>query len=344
MRKIALATLGALCLLVATLYYAVPSSFHEPLLRLNRGISNLGEHQIDVAEHRVHYLDNGVQSPPAGVADGAHIPIILLHGIFAEKDHWVDFARALPGGTRILVPDLPGFGESSRLPGHAYDYASQTQRLVQWLDALGIRRMHLAGNSMGGTLAAMVALAHPGRVASVAFIGGPHGLRSPTPSPMDRRIDAGERPLVARDDAEFDAMMALVFEQRPFLPYPILQAARRSAVDRAASNEQLWDAQLQDRYQLQAVLPALQAPVLALWGEQDRAFDVSGTQTLATLLPAARIERLPGVGHLPMMETPADTARRFAAFLAQLPASAGQASEKSAKMRVTAGPSGVSSY
>ncbi|MOA65929.1 2-succinyl-6-hydroxy-2,4-cyclohexadiene-1-carboxylate synthase [compost metagenome] len=58
---------------------------------------------------------------------------MLLHGIFGEKDHWVDFARQLTQRYRVIVPDLPGFCGSSRLAGKSYGYTAQTQRLVMLL-------------------------------------------------------------------------------------------------------------------------------------------------------------------------------------------------------------------
>lgn len=311
MKRIVLFTAAALVLATTALYYAAPALFQQPLLQLNRQLSGLAAHTTRITGHEVHYLDSS--AAPAG----GRLPVILLHGIFAEKDHWADFARPLTATHRVVVPDLPGFGESTRDEALPYDYAAHVARLVALMDAWGIEKAHLAGNSMGGTIAALLAREHPERVASVAFIGAPHGLRSPRPSRMDQLIDAGQRPLVAPDAATFEAMMGLVFEKRPFLPYPILHATEQAAARNAASNTRLWDAQLKDRYLLGQRLAGLQQPALALWGEQDRVFDISGTQALAALLPQARIEPLPGIGHLPMMEAPADTAQRYLAFLQQ---------------------------
>jgi pimeloyl-ACP methyl ester carboxylesterase len=327
LKRFAFLIAAGLALGTATLYYGVPAIFTQPLLALNRSLSGLEEKTSEVAMHTVHYLDSGM--PAASAEPGRDgTPIVLLHGIFAEKDHWVDFARPLTSAYRVVAPDLPGFGESTRHDGQRYDYAAQTTRLAAFLDALGIQRAHFAGNSMGGTIAALYAIEHPERVASVAFIGAPHGIRSPQPSTMDQLIDAGQRPLVAHDARAFHAMMELVFEKRPFLPHPILVATEQAALRNATSNERLWDAQLNDRYLLGARLPLLQTtPVLALWGASDRAFHVSGAQTLQSQLPQARVETLPGIGHLPMMEAPGDTAQRYAAFLSALNAGV-QAVEK----------------
>jgi len=114
--------------------------------------------------------------------------------------------------------------------------------------------------------------------------------------------------------------MDLVFEQRPFLPGPILATARTEALRNAPSNLRLWHAQLKDRYLLQTQVGGLQPPTLALWGQQDRVFDASGADELRSRLPQARIELLPGLGHLPMMEAPNEVAGRYARFLSALAA------------------------
>lgn len=317
MKRIAISVATALVLGTVGLYYGAPSLFKEPLLSANRHLSGLDEKTADAAMHTIHYLDNGTPPNPA-LVHGSGTPIVLLHGIFAEKDHWVDFARPLTDQYRVIAPDIPGFGESTRRADQAYDYGAHVTRLAAFLDALGLAKVHLAGNSMGGTIAALFALQHPERVASVAFIGAPHGIRSPQPSTMDRLIDTGQRPLVAHDATAFKAMMELVFEKRPFLPYPILHASEQDALRNAASNTRLWDAQLKDRYLLEQHLGHLQQhPTLVLWGDSDRVFDRSGLQTVQKLLPQAHIAALPGIGHLPMMEAPADTAQRYARFLEQ---------------------------
>ncbi len=311
MKRIAFGLSAALLLilsLLAVAYYSVPHYFIKPLLDTNRALSGLTERTLTVGSHQVHYLVGGHGEP-----------VVLLHGIFAEKDHWVDFARPLTGRYQVIAPDLPGFGESDRLPDQSYDYATQTERLKDLLDALGVQRVHLAGNSMGGTLAALFAIAHPERVASLALIGGPHGIRSPQPSAMDGLIDAGKAPLIAHNAAEFAQVMDLVFAKQPFLPYPILHATQERALRNADSNLRLWKTQLQDRYVLDTRIAAVPQPTLVLWGEKDRVFDASATAPLRARLPHAQVEVLPGLGHMPMMEAPRATALLYGQFLDTLP-------------------------
>lgn len=311
MKRIAIGlsiTLLVLLSPLAVAYYALPQHFTQPLLDVNRALSGLSEKTVTVGPHQVHYLEGGASK-------GGSEPLVLLHGIFAEKDHWVDFARPLTGRYHVIAPDLPGFGESGRLADQTYDYAAQTERLKDLLDALGVRRVHLAGNSMGGTIAALFAIQYPDRVSSVALIGAPHGIRSPQPSRMDGLVDAGKTPLIAHTEAEFVQMMDLVFAKQPFMPYPILYTTEREALRNADSNLRLWNAQLKDRYLLDGRIAAVQQPTLVLWGEKDQVFDASGAELLRSRLTNARIEVLTGVGHLPMMEAPSATAQMYALFL-----------------------------
>lgn len=299
------AVLAALLLAAVAGWHLAPAAVLPGLLAANRAAAGLSEHTVAAAGHEIHYLAGGTGEPV----------LLLLHGIFAEKEHWVDFARHLPGQYRVIAPDLPGFGESGRRDGESYDYATQVRRLRELLDALGLQRVHVAGSSMGGTIAALFAIQYPERVASVAFIGAPHGIRSPRPSTLDRQLDAGEAPLVVRTPEQFEAMLSLIFAQRPWLPYPVLQAARAEAIAQADSNLRIWQRQVVDRYLLDAQVGQVRQPVLALWGGAEQVFDPSGAQALRAKLPQADVQVLPGMGHLPMMEAPAATARAYAAFL-----------------------------
>ena len=299
--------IGLVLLLLASVvlaYYNLPQHFKTPLLQLNRATAGLSAHTLTSGGHTLHYLDGGSGET-----------LVLLHGIFAEKDHWVDFARPLTPHYRVIAPDLPGFGESTRLPDKDYSYAAQVEYLKDFLDHLGVQRAHLGGSSMGGTIAALFAIRYPNRVASVALIGAPHGLHTPQPSEMDPMVDAGQSPLIVAQADAFEPMLDFVFAQPPFLPYPILHAAKADALRNAASNLRIWNAQRKDRYLLDAHIGELVQPTLVLWGEKDRLFDVSGAAPLRTRLPQAQVQVLPGVGHLPMMETPKSSALLYAKFV-----------------------------
>jgi abhydrolase domain-containing protein 6 len=299
-----LPALGVLALLGAVLYVALPAWFHAPLVALNRTMSGLSERVVVVEGHEIRYLEGGEGET-----------VLLLHGIFAEKDHWVEFARQLTPEYRVVAPDLPGFGASTRLAEQSYEYPDQVRLLEAFVQRLALDSVHVAGNSMGGTIAALYAIDHPDRVRSVAFIGAPHGIRSPRASEADRRIAAGEIPLIARSAGEFERMLDLLFVERPFLPRPIVRDAADRAVAGAVYNVRLWEEQQRHPDLLQRRLPELAHPTLTLWGAGDRVFDVSGAGVVERLLPGHELVVMQATGHLPMMERPRDSAAHYLRFL-----------------------------
>jgi pimeloyl-ACP methyl ester carboxylesterase len=307
LRTLAILSLAMVAALAAV-YQLRPTLLHAPLVALNRWSAGLEERVVTVDGHEVHYLAGG---------DGAET-VVLLHGIFAEKDHWVDFARRLTPRYRVVALDVPGFGASTRLADASYDYPAQARRLHLIADALGLERFHLAGSSMGGAIATVYAVEHPGAVLSLAYIGAPHGVRSPRPTPVYLAIEAGAAPLVTATRAEFDAMLDLVFAQRPFLPKPIVEVAARRATRDPASDRRLWAESWRHGLLTERLLPRVAAPTFALWGAEDRLFDPSGADVLLRGLWRAQVVVAEGVGHLPMLERPEESATAYVRFLERI--------------------------
>lgn len=99
-------------------------------------------------------------------------PVLLLHGYTDRVEMWVGPADSLARAHQVIVPDLRGFGKSS-VPKRVEDYGKAMMwDLVALLDDLSIPRVHVAGYSMGGLLAAHLALEVPERVASVTLVAG----------------------------------------------------------------------------------------------------------------------------------------------------------------------------
>jgi 4,5:9,10-diseco-3-hydroxy-5,9,17-trioxoandrosta-1(10),2-diene-4-oate hydrolase len=113
----------------------------------------------DAAGLRLHYHE-------AGPADPDGLPVVLLHGGGPGASGWSNFGRNLPvfaGRFRTLLVDQPGFGRSDRPPvtGNYFTFAADA--LAGLLKTLGIERVHLLGNSLGGGTAVRFALNYPDR-------------------------------------------------------------------------------------------------------------------------------------------------------------------------------------
>lgn len=241
--------------------------------------------------------------------------ILMLHGFSADKDVWARFARHFTGNHQVIVPDLAGHGETGYQPDWKYSIPAQSERLVKLLDQLGVQRVHVIGNSMGGHLAAYFALHHPKRTLSAAMVD-PAGLLQPHPSEMERMRAEGHNPFLFDTRAGFHRFYPMTMAQPPFMPGYVLDAIADQYIARKAALTQIFNESHQPT-DVSTRLGQLRAPALIVWGKQDRLIDVSAAAVWQAALPKAQVVLLDGIGHMPMVEAPADTAKLYAAFIDQ---------------------------
>lgn len=244
--------------------------------------------------------------------------LVLLHGFAADKTIWLPLAEQLTPHFHVVIPDLPGWGESSRNPDAGYGVEAQAQRLQAFLAALNLQRYVLVGHSMGGAIAGVYAAEHPQGVAALALVDA-YGLKA-NPSDLDRAILAGQDPFTYDDRAGFERALALAFLHPPEVPGRIEDVfVARNRHDRAFIERTL--AQLrrpEDYLSLQQRLGQLSMPVLGLWCSGDRMIDPSALDSLRNGLvqaPAISSSLLNGCNHMPMMEKPEATAQVLTGFV-----------------------------
>lgn len=276
-------------------------------------------------ERQRHGLDTRVAS--VGALDWPYLAggpsggetIVLLHGFGADKDIWMRFAGALTGDYRVLIPDLPGFGDATRNPELDHRVPAQARRLRAFLAALDTGPVHLAGNSMGGHLAALYALQYPAQVRSLGLFN-PAGVTEPTPSPQTTRLRAGDNPMRIDTMADYDTLMQFVAERPPFVPPPAKRLMAQRAMRDAELHDRILSRLLADESaRLDNRLGDIAAPALIVWGRHDRAIDVSAAAVWHAGLPRAQLRVYEDLGHIPMAEAPKRTARDYREFLTQLP-------------------------
>lgn len=240
--------------------------------------------------------------------------IVLLHGLFADKEQWHKLACLLEdSGYSVIAPDLPGYGKSVGFPLPDYRLENQVKLLRQFLDALNIRRYHVAGSSMGGTIAAMISRQYPRDVRSLAFIGSPQGIIEWSPE-LQGAISEGINPFIPIDVAQFDLEMSLLFVTPPVVPIEAKEAAVNEYVTRNRHYQQVWD--IDNLYTTQLTKGRWNGkPTLVIWGQKDQIFSVKGARKLKARIPRAKVIRLPNAGHLLMMENSTEAARFYLRFL-----------------------------
>ena len=209
------------------------------------------------------------------VAEGrAERPVVLVHGFVVSGRYMVPTARRLAPDFQVYVPDLPGFGGSEK-PSNALTLVQLVDALADWMDAAGLDRVVLLGNSFGCQVIVEFALRHPERAAALILV-------SPTVDPERRSVPQQVLRLLM-DAPELLSMAPL-----------LLRDLRDIGLRRTWQTLRYM---LQDR--IEDKLPHVSAPTLVVRGERDPLVSQRWAATARRLLPAGRLVVLPGAWHTP---------------------------------------------
>ncbi|MGB1885468.1 MAG: alpha/beta fold hydrolase [Gammaproteobacteria bacterium] len=295
-------TIAVVLGVLAALYFFATGMVFRMMMRLARRQAGLRLRHARVDGHDVPYLEGG-EGPP----------LLLLHGFGANKDHWTMIAPYLSRHFHLYVPDLPGFGDASRVDDAHYGVDAQLGRVAEFADAVGLSRFHLAGNSMGGYLSALFAHRHPARVDSLWLLA-PAGAMSAEPSEVLTRIDQGENPLIAETLEQFDALADLCFTVTPPMPGQFKRYLLERSKTEAPFNHRIFEHMFSEPMSLEDALDALPVRCLLVWGDNDRVLHPSGMKVIEKLLADVETVLMSRMGHVPMIERPAETAADYLRF------------------------------
>jgi len=272
------------------------------LIKLERFKAGFRRKSVLLGDHRIVYSEGGKGEP-----------VLLLHGFGASADNWNRFAARLIKHYRVIAPDLPGWGQSTRIDSASYAYPQQVERLHQFLGSLGLRRMHLVGHSMGGFLASAYAARYPEQVITLGLIA-PHGVAEPQPSELALSVAAGDNWLVATSVPEFDRLLNKVFAKRPYLPKSVFRLLAAHAIRGNAKSARIFAEMQINEPRLIERLEQIKVPALIIWGDQDRVLHVSCAEVFRQGIKNSELLVLPGAGHMPPVENARECATAWLAF------------------------------
>ncbi len=240
-------------------------------------------------EFREDHVDvNGIDTVVLTAGDGD--PLVYLHG--AGTAFGFDHLLPLAERYRLIVPNHPGFGASADDTSidSFHDYHLH---YLDLFDLLGLDEVSLVGESGGGCMAAWFAIEQPRRVRRLVLLS-PFGLRvAEHPSTDFFSIPDEEVPSYLVADMS-------IFDGAPVPPPPEFLADRYR--ESTSFARVAWKSPY-DR-KLPKWLHRITAPTLLLWGDADRLHPVGQAAAWAELIPNAEVKTLPGIGHLPVVETP----------------------------------------
>jgi pimeloyl-ACP methyl ester carboxylesterase len=261
-------------------------------------------------------------APLAGAAHGAE-PAVLVHGLGGSATNWTDVMGLLRDRVDALAPDLPGFGWSPPPPGDDYSLRGHAQAVTALVESRGAGPVHLLGNSLGGTVALVVAATRPDLVRTLTLVSPALPVLRPRPSnahlPALALPFAGQR-LAARlgrfpVEQRVRATLALCWADPTRVPpqrveEAMAEAERRARLDHEsdamlASLRSLLTAYVRPRaWPLWRLAELVRAPTLLVYGLADRLVDPRTSRRAARAMPQARLVLLPDSGHVSQMEHP----------------------------------------
>ena len=242
-------------------------------------------------------------------------PVVLLHGFASNKENWLLLLPFLAKRYRLYVPDLPAWGESHFRHEKVYGLDQQADRVADWARQILPRKAHFVGSSMGGGIAGLVAARHTDVTASLTLMNAA-GVRGHGSTPFERGLMIGKNTLVPNTYAEVVRLFATVLERnRTPLSLVLASAMGQEMVSRRHVNRHLFHHMIAHSLHCERVgVSGVTVPTLILRGEEDQVLHHTCVETFKQLIPHAQVRKLQGVGHLPMVDVPAITAKNLNRF------------------------------
>jgi pimeloyl-ACP methyl ester carboxylesterase len=258
----------------------------------------------------MHVVHDGPRQAP---------PLLLIHGSGASGGSWSPMVTALAGHHHVIRVDLPGCGQSP--PAPSYDVPDQAGRVAAVLDDLGLRQVAAVGHSSGGYIATALAEQRPDLVRSIALIstGPSHDALLPQPVLLRILLAPPLGPLLwlRRSDAMIRSGIRATATRPVDVPDELVAEVRGITYRTFRTVLRCYGAYIAER-SVPERLTALEVPVLVIFGAADRRWEPSSAHQYGKV-PNARVELLPGVGHIPMLEEPESTSKLLLGFTAPGP-------------------------
>ena len=282
---------GAGAFVVVVVAFGVYGFLH-PLRLANAAVAvrlewaGIHSRYVTVDGYRIHYYEGG----PAATAEQP--PVVLVHGLGGYAEQWADLmVQLVKAHRRVYAMDLLGYGKSAKPLDAAYSVPQEAGVVKGFLQAKRIGDYDLVGWSMGGWVAAQVALdpSESGNVRRLVLMDSA-GLKY--------QLDWNPNLFVPDTPAKLKALDKLLFVNPPALPGFVRRAVIREALREGWVIQRSMDSMLTGLDLEDGRLGQLQMPVLIVWGSDDRIIPLSVGERMHEEIPQSEMDVFEGCGHL----------------------------------------------
>jgi abhydrolase domain-containing protein 6 len=291
--------------IAAILYFAAPAYLYNKAIDGLRKDAGLTVKSVNIPDFKIVYAEGGTGDT-----------IIMLHGFPANKDHWLRFSKYFTPNYRVIIPDLPGFGDSSKPQNAKYNTMSQVERVNLLAKELKLTKFHIVGNSWGGSIAGNYTVAYPDMVKTLALFDA-GGVTTPVKSERNLLREKGINPYFVKNINDYDKLMEENFNKPPQWPSFIKKYLANQAMKAAPLNGKIYNDIIGDTdfTVLQSKLNKIKAPTLIVWGDSDKVIHISAVEIFRKNIKNSQSAIIKECGHLPMLEKPQETALVYQDFL-----------------------------
>jgi pimeloyl-ACP methyl ester carboxylesterase len=261
------------------------------------------EKSVSIFGAKINYIEAGDPSKPK---------VILLHGLGGNSANWAFNVPALAANYHVIAPDQIGFGKSDRLM-LKYRVATYVDFLDKFMSELKIEKASLVGNSLGGWVAAWMAIKYPNRVEKLVLADAA-GLKPPA-------VDMAQiYSLNYSTRDEVRQLVKLVFYNQAFFGSDAM--IEQSLAVRVAANDgytinSLIESIKRDEDFLNGRLGEIKKPTLIIWGKQDGLLKLADGEQFKREIAGSELLVFDQCGHVPMVEKAADFNKAVLAFFAK---------------------------
>jgi pimeloyl-ACP methyl ester carboxylesterase len=260
---------------------------------------------------RAHIRDQGSREAPV---------LVLVHGSNAALFTWEPWVTRLQSDFRVISLDMPGHGLTGPIPSNDYTLKSMAAFTVEAVAALGVSQFAIAGNSMGAGVAARVALEYPDKVTKLILVDG-GGMPSKLPREPGLGFRIARLPVinnvmlwVSPRNLFENGLKTAIYDDALVTPamVDLYWRLNRREGNRAASLKRFqtpWDTYNADN------MAKIAAPTLILWGDKDTLIPPDSGEAARDAIKGSQLVIYKNIGHIPMEETPDESAADVKAFL-----------------------------
>jgi len=305
--KIATVFIVVLMASFAIVYYRFPGTFINAGFALSRMAAGVDSYNLKVGERTWPYLKGGEGET-----------MLLLHGFGLNKNYMLPPAKELSGSYRLIIPDLPAFGDNRAVAGEEYSIKSQARRLHGFLDKLQLKKIHILGLSMGGSIALQYATEYPDRVKSLIIIGA-LGIDPGTESVFFNEFKKdNSKDLCINSREDLDRVFYLAYKYPPQMPDHFKDYIVQVASGYHDSHTKIFRKLGSELGFMESRSGMISAPTLIIWGSEDRIFPVSAAFKFKRIIKNSRLVVIEDSGHVTFTDQAEKTFSAVRDFLGSL--------------------------